>query len=104
MPVDTTLAGRTFPATEPVTVSREKVLEFARATLPLRAALRELAAADVPNIDPQLAPYFRDVADHAVRVGDQIEGFGGSAKRSIGSKLLASQLEAMFERARAAAP
>ena len=39
-------------------------------------ALRELAAADVPNIDPQLVPYFRDVADHAVRVGDQIEGFG----------------------------
>jgi acyl dehydratase len=32
MPVDPSLAGRTFPATEPYTVSREKVLEFARAT------------------------------------------------------------------------
>lgn len=32
---------------------------------------------------------------------DQITGFGGGAKRSIGSKLLASQLEAMFEKARA---
>lgn len=32
MPVDPTLAGRTFPAPEPVTVSKEKVLEFARAT------------------------------------------------------------------------
>ena len=30
----------------------------------------------MPNIDPHLVPYFRDVADHAVRVGDQIEGFG----------------------------
>lgn len=32
---------------------------------------------------------------------DQVEGFGGSAKRSIGSKLLASQIEGMFQRARA---
>lgn len=32
MAVDTSLAGRTFPPTEPYTVSREKVAEFARAT------------------------------------------------------------------------
>jgi hypothetical protein len=32
---------------------------------------------------------------------DQITGFGGSAKRSIGSKLLASQLEDLFQKARA---
>jgi hypothetical protein len=31
---------------------------------------------------------------------DQITGLGGGAKRSLGSKLLASQLETMFERAR----
>ena len=55
---------------------RREVLEFARAALPLRPALRELTLPDVPNIDPHLVPYFRDVADHAVRVGDHIEGFG----------------------------
>lgn len=32
MAVESTLAGRTFPPTEPYTVSREKVQEFARAT------------------------------------------------------------------------
>lgn len=32
MAVDPSLAGRTFPATPPYTVSREKVVEFARAT------------------------------------------------------------------------
>ena len=32
MPVDASLAGRTFPATEPYVVSREKILEFAKAT------------------------------------------------------------------------
>jgi hypothetical protein len=33
---------------------------------------------------------------------DQVTGFGGGAKRSIGSRLLASQLETIFEKARAA--
>jgi magnesium transporter len=55
---------------------RREVLEFARAAMPLRPALRELTAPAVPNIDPHLVPYFRDVADHAVRIGDHIEGFG----------------------------
>ena len=32
MPVNPSLAGRTFPATEPYEVSREKIAEFARAT------------------------------------------------------------------------
>ena len=55
---------------------RREVLEFGRAAGPLRPALRELAAPGVPNIDPELIPYFRDVADHAARVGDHVEGFG----------------------------
>jgi len=32
MPVDRSLAGRTFPPTEPYVVSREKIAEFASAT------------------------------------------------------------------------
>ena len=32
MAVDPSLAGRTFPPTEPYVVSREKILEFAKAT------------------------------------------------------------------------
>ncbi len=32
MAVDASLAGRTFPPTEPYAVSREKILEFAKAT------------------------------------------------------------------------
>ena len=55
---------------------RREVLEFGRAAGPLRPALRELATPGLPNIDPELIPYFRDVADHAARVGDQVEGFG----------------------------
>jgi magnesium transporter len=55
---------------------RREVLEFARATGPLRPTLRELTLPGVPNIDEKLIPYFRDVADHAARVGEQVEGFG----------------------------
>ena len=33
---------------------------------------------------------------------DQVTGWGGSVKRSIGSELLESQLEALFQKARAA--
>jgi hypothetical protein len=33
---------------------------------------------------------------------DQVTGFGGGAKRSIGSKLLASQLEGLYQKVRAA--
>jgi magnesium transporter len=53
-----------------------EVLRFARAVGPLRAALRELTLSDVPNVEPKLIPYFRDVADHAARVADQVDGFG----------------------------
>lgn len=35
---------------------------------------------------------------------DQVAGFGSSVKRSVGRKLLASQLEEMFAKARAAVP
>jgi magnesium transporter len=55
---------------------RREVLDFGRATGPLRPALRELMLPGVPNIDAELIPYFRDVADQATRVGDQVDAFG----------------------------
>ena len=55
---------------------RREVLTFGRAVAPLRQPLRELSAPNVHDIDPELVPYFRDVADHAARVVDQIEAFG----------------------------
>jgi magnesium transporter len=55
---------------------RRETLAFGHAAGPLRPALHELTAPGVPNIDPQLVPYLRDVADHADRVGDQVDSFG----------------------------
>ena len=51
------------------------MLEFGRATSPLRPTVRRLTEPGLPNIDQKLLPYFRDVADHAARVGDQVDGF-----------------------------
>ena len=55
---------------------RREVSEFARATGPLRPAMHGLEVPNVPNVPPELHPYFRDVADHVTRVNDQVEGFG----------------------------
>ena len=55
---------------------RRQVLELGRAVAPLRPALDALTLPDVPGHDPELLPYFRDVADHAARVSDHIDGFG----------------------------
>ena len=54
---------------------RREVLQFGKAAGPLKPALRELLAPGVPNLSPELIPYFRDVADHAAQIGDQIESF-----------------------------
>ncbi|NUT57216.1 MAG: magnesium/cobalt transporter CorA [Thermoleophilia bacterium] len=55
---------------------RREVLQFGKAAGPLKPALNQLAQRDVPCVEPELAPYFRDVADHAARIGDAIEAFG----------------------------
>jgi magnesium transporter len=54
---------------------RREVIEFGRATGPLRAATHALAEPGVPNVHPELLPYFRNLADHVARVHDQVEGF-----------------------------
>ena len=54
---------------------RREVIEFGRATAPLGAALNELTVPGTPNIDPELVPYFRDVADHAARIDDHVTSF-----------------------------
>jgi magnesium transporter len=68
---------------------RREVLEFHRATAPLGPALVELATAGPPWIPDELAPYLRDVADHAARVVEQNDSFAA---------LLASILQANLTR------
>ncbi len=54
---------------------KREVLAFRRAVAPLAAPLDRLVCGRVPSIDPRTADYFRDVQDHLLRAGEQIDGF-----------------------------
>ena len=44
-----------------------------RAVLPLREPMRRLAAGEVPGVQHDAAPFFRDVADHLARVAETVD-------------------------------
>jgi magnesium transporter len=52
---------------------KREIAEFRRAVVPLREPMRRFASASVPGIDPESAPFFRDVTDHVIRVSDAID-------------------------------
>lgn len=52
---------------------KREVLEFRRAALPLATPLRWLAEGQVSGIDTEIRPFFRDVADHVLRVTTELE-------------------------------
>jgi magnesium transporter len=51
---------------------KREVVEFHRATFPLLVPLDALEHGAYRGIDPELAPFFRDVADHARRIDEQV--------------------------------
>jgi magnesium transporter len=62
-------------AAERIYKLNREVLEFARATGPLRAPIDALAAGRYQLIHPEVRTYFRDVNDHLLRVHEQLEAF-----------------------------
>ncbi|HKE52152.1 MAG TPA: magnesium/cobalt transporter CorA [Actinomycetes bacterium] len=52
---------------------KREVLDFRRAVVPLVEPLQIAASGLLPGIGADARPFFRDVADHAQRVADQIE-------------------------------
>ena len=65
---------RTNDASRIYNLKRE-VIEFRHAVLPLVEPMAKLAAGRRPHIHERMQPFFRDVADHAIRVSEQVEGF-----------------------------
>jgi magnesium transporter len=53
---------------------KRQVLEFRRVTGPLAQPMSRLADGSVPFTEPRAQPFFRDVADHLIRVNEQVEG------------------------------
>jgi magnesium transporter len=54
---------------------KREVIEFRRAVRPLVEPMTTLAEGLNPHVDEHLQPFFRDVADHATRVSEQVDGF-----------------------------
>lgn len=54
---------------------KREVIEFRHGVLPLVEPAAKLATGSVPHIHEKLRPFLRDVADHALRVAEQIDSF-----------------------------
>jgi magnesium transporter len=54
---------------------KREVLEIRRAVLPLVEPAKRLAERDVPHVPESARPFFRDVADHVMRVVDHVESY-----------------------------
>jgi magnesium transporter len=54
---------------------KREVLEFVRAAAPLVEPVDRLAEGHYEPIHPKVRTYFRDVADHLLRVNEQLESF-----------------------------
>ena len=71
--VDVFSPGRSSPVRRIFMLKRE-VLEFIRATAPLVEPVDRLARGHYEQVHPEVRTYFRDVADHIVRIHEQLEG------------------------------
>lgn len=83
--VEQEIFGSHADATQRIYFLKREVIEFHRATFPLLAPLSALEHGAYPQIGDDLRTYFRDVADHARLVDEQV-----SSQR----ELLTSVLEA----------
>ncbi len=58
-------------------VLKRELAEVRRAVLPLRDPMGRFASGTVHGIDPDAAPYFRDVGDHLHRCADTVDELDG---------------------------
>jgi magnesium transporter len=58
-------------------ILKREISEVRRAINPLREPMKRFATASVPLVSAEAAPFFRDVADHVVRVSETVETLDG---------------------------
>jgi magnesium transporter len=85
--VETAIFEAGADSTQRIYFLKREVIEFHNATAPLLAPLESLERGAFPNMDEQLRRYFRDVADHARRVDEQV-----SAQRELLTSILEANL------------
>ncbi len=85
--VETQIFGERSDSTQRIYFLKREVIEFHHATSPLLSPLESLERGAFPNMDEQLRRYFRDVADHARRVNEQV-----TAQRELLTSILEANL------------
>lgn len=70
--VEDQVFAQTHDPTQRIYFLKREVIEFHRAVQPLIAPLQSLQAGTIVALDETIARFFRDVADHAIRVDDQL--------------------------------
>jgi magnesium transporter len=64
-------------ASKRIYILKRELTEFRRAVAPLRDPLLRLAQRQVAGLPAEAAPFFRDVADHCIRVQETVEALDG---------------------------
>jgi magnesium transporter len=85
--VETDIFGDSGDSTQRIYFLKREVIEFHNATAPLIAPLESLERGAFPDMDDQLRRYFRDVADHARRIDEQV-----SSQRELLTSILQANL------------
>lgn len=79
-------------------ILKREIAEVRRAVMPLREPMQRAASGAVPGMSPDAAPFFRDVADHLVRVAeaiDELDGLLSSAFSAQQTRIAARQNDDM---------
>ena len=85
--VETEIFGERADATQRIYFLKREVIEFHHAAAPLLSPLEALERGAFPEMDEHLRRYFRDVADHARRIDEQV-----SAQRELLTSILEANL------------
>jgi magnesium transporter len=74
-------------------VLKRELSEMRRAVNPLREPMKHFASGSAPFMSPQSAPFFRDVADHVLRVSESIEALDGLLSTAFDANLAKISLQ-----------
>ena len=74
-------------------VLKRELSEMRRAVNPLREPMKRFAAGATPFVSQEAAPFFRDVADHVLRVSESIEALDGLLSTAFDANLAKISLQ-----------
>jgi magnesium transporter len=74
-------------------VLKRELSEMRRAVSPLRDPMSRFAGGSVPMITEDAAPFFRDVADHVMRVSETIESLDGLLSTAFDAHLASISIQ-----------